>query len=60
MTGVQTCALPISYETVAGFVISKLGTLPSLGKSIISEQCVFEIVAMDVRRVSRVKVTRIE
>ena len=48
------------YETVAGFVISKLGTLPSLGKSIISEQCVFEIVAMDVRRVSRVKVTRIE
>ena len=37
------------YETVAGFVISKLGTLPSLGKSIISEQCVFEIVAMDVQ-----------
>ena len=48
------------YETVAGFVISKLGTLPAIGKSIIAEQCVFEILSMDVRRISRVKVSRIE
>ena len=48
------------YETVAGFVISKLKTLPILGKSIIAEQCKFEIIAMDVRRIAKVKVTRIE
>ncbi|MFY8204339.1 MAG: hemolysin family protein, partial [Actinomycetes bacterium] len=48
------------YETVAGFVISKLGTLPAVGKSVIAEQCVFEILGMDVRRISRVRVSRIE
>jgi putative hemolysin len=48
------------YETVAGFVIAKLGTLPSVGKSVIAEQCVFEILSMDVRRISRVRVSRIE
>ena len=48
------------YETVAGFVISKLKTLPSLGKTIIAEQCKFEITAMDIRRIAKVKVTRIE
>ena len=48
------------YETVAGFVISKLGTLPAVGKSVIAEQCVFEILSMDVRRISRVRVSRIE
>ncbi len=34
------------YETVAGFVISKLGTLPAVGKSVIAEQCEFEILSM--------------
>ena len=48
------------YETVAGFVIAKLGTLPAVGKSVIAEQCVFEILSMDVRRISRVRVSRIE
>ena len=48
------------YETVAGFVISKLGTLPAVGKSVIAEQCEFEILSMDVRRISRVRVSRIE
>ncbi|MFM1986303.1 MAG: hypothetical protein RIS18_520 [Actinomycetota bacterium] len=48
------------YETVAGFVISKLGTLPSVGKTVIAEQCIFEILSMDVRRISRVRVSRIE
>lgn len=48
------------YETVAGFIISKLGTLPAVGKSVIAEQCVFEILSMDVRRISRVRVSRIE
>ena len=48
------------YETVAGFVISKLGTVPAVGKSVIAEQCVFEILSMDVRRISRVRVSRIE
>jgi len=45
---------------VAGFVISKLGTLPAVGKSVIAEQCEFEILSMDVRRISRVRVSRIE
>jgi putative hemolysin len=48
------------YETVAGFVISKLGVLPAVGKSVVAEQCVFEILSMDVRRISRVRVSRIE
>jgi putative hemolysin len=48
------------YETVAGFVISKLGSIPAVGKSVIAEQCVFEILSMDVRRISRVRVSRIE
>lgn len=48
------------YETVAGFVIAKLGRLPAVGKSVIAEQCVFEILSMDVRRISRVRVSRIE
>jgi len=48
------------YETVAGFVISKIGSLPAVGKSVIAEQCVFEILSMDVRRISRVRVSRIE
>ena len=48
------------YETVAGFVIAKLGSLPAVGKSVIAEQCVFEILSMDVRRISRVRVSRIE
>ncbi len=48
------------YETVAGFVIAKLGTLPNVGKSVIAEQCKFEIIAMDIRRIARVRVSRIE
>jgi putative hemolysin len=48
------------YETVAGFIIAKLGSLPAVGKSVIAEQCVFEILSMDVRRISRVRVSRIE
>jgi putative hemolysin len=48
------------YETVAGCIIAKLGTLPGVGKSVIAEQCVFEILSMDVRRISRVRVSRIE
>ena len=45
---------------MAGFIIAKLGTLPGVGKSVIAEQCVFEILSMDVRRISRVRVSRIE
>jgi len=48
------------YETVAGFVISRLGSIPSVGKFIEAEQCRFEILEIDVRRISKVKVIRIE
>lgn len=48
------------YDTVAGFVVSRLGQLPYLGAEVIAEQCKFEVVGIDVRRISRIKVTRIE
>ncbi|MGA1099115.1 MAG: hemolysin family protein [Candidatus Nanopelagicales bacterium] len=48
------------YDTVAGFMISRLGRLPFVGAEIVAEQCKFEVLEIDVRRISRIKVTRIE
>lgn len=44
------------YETVAGFVVSRLGRLPVLGDMVEDAGCRFEVVALDGRRVARVKV----
>ena len=46
------------YETVAGFVISRLGRVPLLGDIILEGGHSFEVVELDGRRVSRVRVTR--
>jgi putative hemolysin len=45
-----------SYETVGGFVLSRLGFIPRGGESFESEGYLFTITEMDGRRVSRVKV----
>jgi putative hemolysin len=45
------------YETVAGFIISRLGRVPLLGDVVTEGEHVYEVVELDGRRVSRVRVT---
>jgi putative hemolysin len=47
------------YETVAGFVIARLGRVPLLGDVVVEGDRRFEVVELDGRRVSRVQVTRV-
>jgi putative hemolysin len=47
------------YETVAGFVIARLGRVPLLGDTVVEQGHSFEVVELDGRRVARVRVTRI-
>lgn len=54
-TGVELPEGP--YETVAGFVIARLGTLPSVGASVETEGCRLTVSAMDGRRIARIRVT---
>ncbi|HEV2171076.1 MAG TPA: hemolysin family protein [Candidatus Binatus sp.] len=49
-----------AYETLAGFVLSHLGFLPRGGESFEAHGYRFTIVEMDRRRISRVKIKRIE
>lgn len=44
------------YETVAGFVVSRLGRLPVLGDTVEEAEGTFEVVALDGRRVARVRI----
>jgi len=46
------------YETVAGFVIARLGRVPLLGDVVTEADHRFEVTELDGRRVSRVTVTR--
>ena len=55
-TGVELAEGP--YETVAGFVIARLGRVPLLGDVIVEGDHRFEVTQLDGRRVSRVTVTR--
>lgn len=48
------------YDTVAGFVVAKLGRLPFVGAEVIAEECRFEVLAIDVRRIAKLRVSRIE
>ena len=48
------------YDTVAGFVVAKLGRLPFIGAEVVAEECLFEVLEIDVRRISKLRVTRIE
>ena len=45
------------YETVAGFVVSQLGDVPSLGDEVIAGAHCFEVIELDGRRIARVRVT---
>ncbi len=45
-----------SYETVGGFVLSRLGFIPRGGESFESDGYRFTVMEMDRRRVSRVKI----
>lgn len=56
-TGIELPEGP--YETVAGFVIAALGRVPLLGDVIDDGEHRFEVVELDGRRVSRVKVTHV-
>jgi putative hemolysin len=47
------------YETVAGFVISRLGRVPLLGDVVVEGDHQFEVAELDGRRVSRVAVSRV-
>ncbi len=47
------------YETVAGFVIARLGRVPLLGDQVTEAEHRYEVVELDGRRVARVRVTRV-
>jgi putative hemolysin len=49
-----------SYETIGGFVLSRLGFLPRGGESIESNGYRFTVVSVERRRISRVRVKEIE
>jgi putative hemolysin len=44
------------YETVAGFVVSRIGSLPVLGDSVIEAGHRFEVLELDGRRIARVRI----
>ena len=56
-TGIELPEGP--YETVAGFVISRLGRVPLLGDQVVEGDHALEVLELDGRRVARVRVTRI-
>jgi len=47
------------YETLAGFVLSRLGIIPKGGESFVFEGRRYTVLGMDGRRVARVKVERL-
>ena len=44
------------YETVAGFVVARLGRLPALGDEVLEGGHLIEVIELDGRRIARVKV----
>jgi len=54
-TGIELPEGP--YETVAGFVVSRLGEVPGLGDEVIDAAHRFEVTELDGRRIARVRVT---
>lgn len=49
-----------SFSTLAGYVLEKLGRLPGVGDTFVSEGLRFEVVAMDGARIERLKVNAVE
>lgn len=47
------------YETVAGFVFSELGAIPSVGQSLIVDNAKFTVLAADERKITRLRVERL-
>jgi putative hemolysin len=45
------------FHTLAGFIVEKLGRLPNTGDHFVWEETNFEVIAMDGRRVDKVRVT---
>ena len=45
------------FETIAGYVLDKLGHIPSVGESVMAQEHQIEVVAMDGYRIDRLKVT---
>jgi putative hemolysin len=56
-TGIELPEGP--YETVAGFLIARLGRVPLLGDTVVEAAHSFEVVELDGRRAARVRVTRV-
>jgi CBS domain containing-hemolysin-like protein len=46
------------YETLGGFIVASLGRFPAVGEIVRSGDAVFEVLAMDGRRVDQIRVVR--
>jgi putative hemolysin len=44
------------YETVAGFLVAEVGELPALGTSLVAAGHRYTVVALDGRRIARIRV----
>lgn len=49
-----------SYETVGGFMMSRLGRVPEQGDTVRSDGAVLEVLEMDGHRVGRVRISRVQ
>ena len=47
------------YETVAGFLVSRLGRIPEVGSEVVSDGLRLVVVSMDGRRAARLRVDRV-
>lgn len=57
-TGIELADGP--YETVAGFIIDRLGHMPNVGDSVVVNDATLTVAELDGRRVSKVDVARVE
>lgn len=46
-------------ETIAGFILDKLGHIPTLGECVFAGDYCFKVIAMDARRIAKVHCTKI-
>lgn len=44
------------YETVAGFLVAELGTLPEVGNAVVASDHTFTVTELDGRRIARIRV----
>jgi CBS domain containing-hemolysin-like protein len=48
------------YETLAGFIMARLGHIPVVGESVVEDGWEFTVVEVDRRRIEQVRVSRLE